>query len=138
MPVVGSDAGGGTDAGDSGDDSGADAMFLSGGSVDDGPLDYYVPILKYHNRITANLTPKDIFLWRSKSKGLCYRSEDADEQSSEKACVLWWKGGAGAWDGADAERAAELLWQPWWWQAGAVRAVSRILWRVVKRREFNI
>lgn len=44
-------------------------MFLSGGSVDDGPLDYYVPILKYHNRITAgNLTPKDIFLWRSKNK----------------------------------------------------------------------
>lgn len=61
-------AGGGTDAGDSGDDSGQ-TMFLSGGSVDDGPLDYYVPILKYHNRITAgNLTPKDIFLWRSKNK----------------------------------------------------------------------
>ena len=61
-----SDTSGG--AGNAGDESGQ-TMFLSGGSVDDGPLDYYVPILKYHNRITAgNLTPKDIFLWRSKNK----------------------------------------------------------------------
>lgn len=63
----GSDNSGG-DVGDVGDGS-EQTMFLSGGSVDDGPLDYYVPILKYHNRITAgNLTPKDIFLWRSKNK----------------------------------------------------------------------
>ncbi len=64
----GSSGGDGSNAGDAGDESGK-TMFLSGGSVDDGPLDYYVPILKYHNRITSgNLTPKDIFLWRSKNK----------------------------------------------------------------------
>lgn len=64
----GSSGSSGGDGSDAGDESGQ-TMFLSGGSVDDGLLDYYVPILKYHNRITAgNLTPKDIFLWRSKNK----------------------------------------------------------------------
>ena len=63
-----SDGTDGTDVtGESGESG--QTMFLSGGSVDDGPLDYYVPILKYHDRITSgNLTPKDIFLWRSKNK----------------------------------------------------------------------
>ncbi len=43
--------------------------LMTGGSIDDGLLDYYVPIIKYHDRITAgNLTPKDFLLWRSKNQ----------------------------------------------------------------------
>lgn len=72
----GADSGAGTDSTASDTDSSADntasdtgQTLMTGGSIDDGLLDYYVPIIKYHDRITAgNLTPKDFLLWRSKNQ----------------------------------------------------------------------